>query len=184
MKLAVAISIILLGLNSAIVGLGTYVSWSENSYSASDGLMDFRMKMADALSSINHAKENGFYLNNERKADGIKANTSSINTSSINSSGINSSNVSAFISNSSEVKPSSFSLPPKSLLSNQSAENKTLAFLSSPASSAGFHFNNQESFNGFQSMQVSKHSFGSSGINDRMVLSGNFDVQKSVSFKE
>ena len=179
MKLAVAISIILLGLNSAIVGLGSSASWGGDSYSASDGLMDFKMKMADALSSINHAKEYGFDLNNERKADVVKA-----NASSINSSGINSSAISTFASNSSEVKPSAFSLPPKSLLSNQSAENKTKAVLSSSASPAGFHFNNQGSFNGFWSMQASKHNFGSSDINDRMVLSGNFDVQKSVSFKE
>jgi hypothetical protein len=180
MKLAVAISIILLGLNSANVGLGSSASWGGDSYSASDGLMDFKMKMADALSSINHAKEYGFDLNNERKADVVKANASSINPS-----GINSSAISTFASNSSEVKPSAFSLPLKSLLSSsQLAENKTKAVLSSSASPAGFHFNNQGSFNGFWSMQASKHNFGSSDINDRMVLSGNFDVQKSVSFKE
>jgi hypothetical protein len=32
-------------------------------------------------------------------------------------------------------------------------------------------------------MQAEKQGFGNSGINDRMALSGDFNVQKSVSFK-
>jgi hypothetical protein len=34
------------------------------------------------------------------------------------------------------------------------------------------------------SMEASQHGFGRNAIYDRIALSGDFDVQKSVSFKE
>jgi hypothetical protein len=50
-------------------------------------------------------------------------------------------------------------------------------------SPSGIHSDNQASFNGDWFMQAGKQGFGNSGINDRMALSGDFNVHKSVSFK-
>jgi len=50
-------------------------------------------------------------------------------------------------------------------------------------SPSGIHLDNQASFNGDWSMQAGKQGFGNRGINDRMALSGDFNVHKSVSFK-
>jgi hypothetical protein len=54
---------------------------------------------------------------------------------------------------------------------------------SDSVSPSGIHSDNQASFNGDWSMQANKQGFGNSGINDRMALSGDFNVHKSVSFK-
>ena len=51
-------------------------------------------------------------------------------------------------------------------------------------SSSGIHLDNQASFNGDWSMQAGKQGFGNSGINDRMALSGDFNVHKTVSFRD
>jgi hypothetical protein len=51
-------------------------------------------------------------------------------------------------------------------------------------SPSGINFDNQATFNGDWSMRAGKQGFGSNGINDRMALSGDFNVHKTVSFKE
>jgi hypothetical protein len=86
---------------------------------------------------------------------------------------------------------------------NQSSENRTLGIRpgenstskngsdsggsmlsqSDSISPSGIHSDNQAFFDGDWSMQAGKQGFGNSGIYDRMALSGDFDVHKSVSFK-
>lgn len=201
MKLAVVASIILFVINLAIVGFGSSASWKDDSFSTSNGLMDFRTKIADAMNSINHDKENGFGANDEQKGDGLMANAPSTNSSASNTSALNSP-----APNSSVNSSSLFALEktPNSTLINQSEKNETKSILAakrsidsgdnsistgstfsqnSSISPSGIHFNNQGAFNGIWSMQASKHGFGRNSINDRIALSGNFDVQKSVSFK-
>jgi hypothetical protein len=187
MKVAVGIVIVLIGFTSAVQALSllTNASLADISNPGSDSLANFKMKMADALSRVSHTTENSHNADN----------------------GLNSSELTnnSFDLNSSELKLPLFSQPPNSSLMNQSAENETKSDAigrnwtvsgadsvngglslsqSSAVSPSGIHLDNQGSFNGYWSMQASKHGIGRSGINDRMVLSGDFNVQKSVSFKE
>jgi hypothetical protein len=104
--------------------------------------------------------------------------------------------------NSSESEPQLASSQNSSSV-NQSRENRTLGIQpgknstsktasdsgrsmlsqSDSISPSGIHLDNQASFNGDWSIQAGKQGFGNSGINDRMALSGDFNVHKSVSFK-
>lgn len=190
----VGIVFILAGLTSAVHALSFVADPADNLYSASDGLNEFKMKMANTLASIDALKANSSSANDERSADDFKANVSTNNTSVANAQAVGSSVVKLA------------NLKPASNLSsvNQSAENKTKGnrvlnnstmrsdsipggstiSQSSSISQSGIHFDNQASFNGFWAMQSRKQGFGSSGVNDRMTLSGNFNVQKSISFKE
>ncbi len=106
-------------------------------------------------------------------------------------------------SNSSESEGSQLASTQNSSSVNQSIENRTLGIQpgknstskngsdsggsmlsqSDSVSPSGIHSDNQASFNGDWSMQANKQGFGNSGINDRMALSGDFNVHKSVSFK-
>jgi hypothetical protein len=67
--------------------------------------------------------------------------------------------------------------------SPESDSGGSMVSQSDSISPSGLHFDNQASFNGIWSMQASKQGFGNSGINDRMALSGDFNVKKTVSFK-
>jgi hypothetical protein len=124
-----------------------------------------------------------------------------------NAGAINSSELNLSEFNSSETEQSrlgsSQNSSENSSFVNQSLENKTLDILpgknstsrtasnsggsmlsqSDSISQSGIHSDNQASFNGDWSMQADKQGFGRSGINDRMALSGDFNVHKSVSFK-
>jgi hypothetical protein len=66
--------------------------------------------------------------------------------------------------------------------SRTGTSGSTLSQISS-TSQSGINLDNQASFNGIWSMQAEKQGFGNSGINDRLALSGDFNVRKSVSFK-
>lgn len=195
----VGIVFILAGLTSAVHALSFVADPADNLYSASDGLNEFKMKMANTLASIDALKANSSSANDERRADDFKANFSMNNSSVANAQAVGSSVVDSSVIKSPKLKPAS------NLSSvNQSSENNTTGIQavnnstqrsdpipdgstisqSSSISQSGIHFDNQASFNGFWSMQSRKQGFGSSGVNDRMTLSGNFNVQKSISFKE
>jgi hypothetical protein len=190
----VRIIFILAGLTSAVHALNFIAGPSDNPYSTSDGLNEFKMKMAYTLASIGALKDNSSSANYERRAEDFKANVSINNSSVANASAVGSS----------VVKSPNLEQASNSSSVNQSAENKTKGIRalnnstlksdpipggsaisqSSSISQSGIHFDNQASFNGSWSMQSRKQGFGSSGVNDRMTLSGNFNVQKSISFKE
>ncbi len=199
MKFIVAALMILFVL--VMVGFGSSTSWKEDSYSTGDGLTEFKTKIADAMIKANHDVKSGFNATDEQKDDGLKANLSSINSTDGNASAINSSALNSSLNESSLL---ALEKDFNKTLINQSAENENKNVLSAkgvsnskdaiPAGStfsqnsaispSGVHFNNQGSFNGIWSMEASKHGFGRNGVNDRIALSGNFSVQKSVSFKE
>jgi hypothetical protein len=148
----------------------------------------------------NQDVKSGFSANDEQKDDVLKANLSSINSTAGNASAINSSEPNSSINESSLLALEKDS---NSTLINQSAENENKSVLSAKGSTnsrdalpggstfsqnsdispTGVHFNNQGSFNGMWSMQAIQLGFGRNGVNDRIALSGNFEVQKSVSFK-
>ena len=200
MELAGAVPIILLVL--VIVLSSSAASGKDDFYSTSNGLTEFKTKIAAAMKNADHDKENGFSAYNELKGDGYKANepinnSSKGNASTINSSVINSSiddslllasknnsNI-ALINQSAENETKSFS--PAKVATNSkdySASNGSSFFQNSTISPSGVHFNNQGSMRGMWSMEASQHGFGRNAIYDRIALSGDFDVQKSVSFKE
>jgi hypothetical protein len=204
MKLAVAASIILFVL--AIVFFGSSASGKNDFYSTSYGLSEFKTKIADAMKNANHDGKNGLDENDVQNGDGLKANAQITGPSFGNALAINSSSINLSATNPAINESSPFALErdSNSTLINQSAENETKSILSaegsinsgddsistgstfsqnSSVSPAGVHFNNQGAFNGMWSMEASKHGFGRNAINDRIALSGNFDVQKSVSFK-
>jgi hypothetical protein len=164
----------------------------------------------NSVDAKNDGKANGFEAN-APSINSFDVNRSSINLSNDNISTVNTpifrsfglvtgvSNLSKF--SSSEGKSPQLAFLKNSSLFNQSLENKTEAVQDSrnltlrtgtggsnlsqigSASQSGIHLDNQASFNGVWSMQAEKQGFGNSGINDRMALSGDFNVQKSVSFK-
>jgi hypothetical protein len=121
--------------------------------------------------------------------------SSAPNGRAVNSSGFNLSEFNTTEAEQSSSQNSSFV--------NQSLENGTLGIgpgknstsktgsdsrgsmlsQSDSISQSGIHSDNQASFNGVWSLQAGKQGFGNSGINDRMALSGDFNVHKSVSFK-
>lgn len=190
---------ILAGLTSAVHALSFVADPADNLYSANDGLNEFKMKMANTLASIDALKDNNSSATDERRADDFKAIVSKNNSSFANASAVDSSVLDSSVIKSPNLKPAS-----NLSLVNQSSENSTTGIQavnnstqrsdpipggstisqSSSISPSGIHFDNQASFNGFWSMQSRKQGFGSSGVNDRMTLSGNFNVQKSISFKE
>jgi hypothetical protein len=118
-------------------------------------------------------------------------NTSAFNSSEFNSSAEqsqlaasqNSSENSSFVNQSLENK--TLDIPPgKNSTSKTSSDSRGSKLSQSDSiSQSGIHSDNQASFNGDWSMQAGKQGFGNSGINDRMALSGDFNVHKSVSFK-
>ena len=200
MGLAGAVSIILLVL--VIVLSSSVASGKNDFFSTSNGLTEFKAKIAAAMKSADHDKENGFSASDEQKGDGyeanesinnsLKGNASTINSSVINSSiddslllaSKNDSNI-ALINQSAENETKSLSSAKVATNSKDySASNGSSFFQNSTISPSGVHFNNQGSMRGVWSMEASQHGFGRNAIYDRIALSGDFDVKKSVSFKE
>ena len=200
MELAGTVPIILLVL--VIVLSSSVAGGKDDFYSTSNGLTEFKAKIADAMTSADHDKENGFNANDEQKGDGYKANQPITNSSKGNASTIKSSVINSSIDDSLLLASKNDS---NIALINQSAENETKSlssakvatnskdysasngssfFQNSTISPSAVHFNNQGSMRGMWSMEASQHGFGQNAIYDRIALSGDFDVQKSVSFKE
>ena len=88
---------------------------------------------------------------------------------------------SSFVTQSSENKTKDIQ-DSRNLTSRTGSGGSILSQIGS-ISQSGIHLDNQASFNGVWSIQAEKQGFGNSGINDRMSLSGDFNVQKTVSFK-
>lgn len=188
MKIAIGIIISLLCFISVIQGASFWAN-----HDASDNfncLTEFKMRVADALDSIKKDKKissSAAFFPSNYGFSPIEANNSS--------SAINSSDICLKWLNSSEFGP---------LSNNHSSENETKgsqsgrssiadsALLSggldlsqrSSSSPSSVNFYNQGAFKGIWSIEATKHKIGSSGINDRMILSGDFSVQKRVSFSE
>lgn len=190
--------IVLMGFTLVVHGLNIATSseTSYNFYSVNSGLNEFKTKMAEIISSANQEEVNSANVENQETASGLNALVPVANSSELNLSGINPS------AEQSELASRQNSSQNSSIL-NQSLENKTsgvgpgnnstsrtgsdsggsMLSQSSSVSPSGIHLDNQASFDGDWSMQAGKQGFGNSGIYDRMALSGDFDVHKSVSFK-
>jgi hypothetical protein len=140
---------------------------SDNFYSANDGLNDFKMKMAQIIS-------NAPGINSEISTEAGQPKLGSMQNSSQNSSFVNSS----LDNRTSDIQPAK-----NSSLNTGSSSGGSMLSETSSTSPSGLHFDNQASFNGIWSLQAGKQGFGNSGINDRMALSGDFNVKKTISFK-
>lgn len=190
--------IVLMGFTLAVHGLSMATS-SETSYdfySVNSGLNEFKTKMAEIMDNANQKGENSANMENQETASGLNAFVPDVNSSSLNKS-----------ENNSSAEQPELAFPQNSSLNssflNQSLENGTsvvgsgnnstsetgsdaggsMLSESGSVSPSGIHSDNQASFNGDWSMQAGKQGFGNNGINDRMALSGDFDVHKTVSFK-
>jgi hypothetical protein len=184
--------IVLMGLTSVVHGLGIMGSsgmigssgMSDNFYSANDGLNDFKMKMAQIISNapgINSSEvstEAG-----QAKVGTIQNSMQNFMQNSTNNSTRNSSRNSSYDNSSLDNRTSDIQQAGNSTLNTGSSSGGSMLSQTSSTSPSGLHFDNQASFNGIWSLQASKQGFGNSGINDRMALSGDFDVKKSISFK-
>ena len=161
--------IVLMGFTSVVHGLGMMGSsgMSDNFYSANDGLNDFKMKMAQIIS-------NAPVINSEVSTEAGQPKLGSMQNSSQNSSFVNSS----LDNRTSDIQPAK-----NSTLNTGSNSGGSMLSQTGSTSPSGLHFDNQASFNGIWSLQAGKQGFGNSGINDRMALSGDFNVKKSISFK-
>ena len=165
--------IVLMGFTSVVHGLGMMGSsgMSDNFYSANDGLNDFKMKMAQIIS-------NAPVINSEVSTEAGQPKLGSMQNSSQNSSW-NSSSVNSSLDNrTSDIQPAK-----NSTLNTGSNSGGSMLSQTGSTSPSGLHFDNQASFNGIWSLQAGKQGFGNSGINDRMALSGDFNVKKTISFK-
>ena len=169
--------IVLMGLTSVVHGLGMMGSsgMSDNFYSANDGLNDFKMKMAQIIS-------NAPVINSEVSTEAEQPKLGSMQNSSQNYSR-NSSQNSSFVNSSLDNRTSDIQPAKNSTLNTGTSSGGSMLSETSSTSPSGLHFDNQASFNGIWSLQAGKQGFGNSGINDRMALSGDFNVKKSISFK-
>ena len=168
--IVVGLVIVLMEFTSAVYGLGMMASpgLSDNFYSANDGLNDFKMKMAQIISNAPGV------TSSEVSTEAGQAKLESMQNSSQNSSFVNSS----LDNRTSDIQPAK-----NSTLNTGSNSGGSMLSQTGSTSPSGLHFDNQASFNGIWSLQAGRQGFGNSGINDRMALSGDFNVQKSVSFK-
>lgn len=189
--------IVLMGFTFVVHGLSMATSseTSYNFYSVNSGLSEFKAKMAEIMGSANQGEENSLNMENQ-ETSGLNAFVPGINSSELNQS-----------ENNSSAEQQELAFPQNSSLNssfvNQSLENGTsvvepgnnsasntgsdaggsMLSESGSVSPSGIQSDNQASFNGDWSMQAGKQGFGNNGINDRMALSGDFDVHKTVSFK-
>lgn len=190
--------IVLMGFTLVVHGLNMATSseTSYNFYSVNSGLNEFKTKMAEIISSANQEEVNSANVENQETASGLNAlvpvaNSSELNLSEINpsaeQSGLasrqNSSLNSSILNQSLENKTSGVGPGNNSTSRTGSDSGGSTLSQSSSVSPSGIHLDNQASFDGDWSMQAGKQGFGNSGIYDRMALSGDFDVHKSVSFK-
>jgi hypothetical protein len=179
---------ILVSLTSAVHGLGMIASpgFTDNFYSANDGLNEFKMKLAQIMSSADQGKENGVNEENQGVSNVSNANVSSTNSSDANRSTTNLSDrdlsTGYLILNNSSA-PNRGVGNKSEYGSPESDSGGSMVSKSDLSSQSGLHFDNQASFNGVWSMQADRKGFGKSGINDRMALNGDFNVHKSISFK-
>jgi hypothetical protein len=196
--IVVGVVIVLVSFTLVVHGLSmaTSTETSYNFYSANSGLNEFKTKMAEIIGSANQEEENSANVENQETASGLNAfvpgaNSSELNPSEINSSAEqselaspqNSSQNSSFVNQSLENRTSGVGPGNNSTSRTGSDSGGSMLSQSDSISPSGIHLDNQASFDGDWSMQAGKQGFGNSGINDRMALSGDFNVHKSVSFK-
>ena len=189
---------VLMGFTLVVHGLSMATSsgTSYNFYSVNSGLNEFKTKMAEIIGSANQEEENSANEENQENAGGLNAfvpvaNSSELNPPEINSSAEqselaspqNSSQNSSFFNQPLENRTSGVGPGNNSTSRTGSDSGGSMLSQSSSVSPSGIHSDNQASFDGDWSMQAGKQGFGNSGIYDRMALSGDFNVHKSVSFK-
>ncbi|HUI40180.1 MAG TPA: hypothetical protein VLY86_04575 [Methanothrix sp.] len=128
-------------------------------------------KFAEALQALKASREAG----SENRADALKADgplagpgEKGLNNSSSNAAMLNSSNSSA--------------LAP--LVNNSGIGTIDAAPLSNGSEQQRVGARSMGSFQGFYGLTASRHEIGKSDIRSRMLLSGDFDVDKTVSFTD
>jgi hypothetical protein len=178
MKPAIGLVIALLCLVNCVICSSIIIaSCIDESPSPSEfGLQGFKTKLAETLGSINQGKGSG--------SDLIKANLSESNSSAMNTSGLQTSRVaqdSLKFNQSEENDSTSFGQAGCITILEKDPGRSSLADNES-AMPIGVRSDNRSSLGGFWSMQSRKQGAGRNSIDDRIVLSGDFDVKKSVSF--
>jgi hypothetical protein len=78
------------------------------------------------------------------------------------------------------------SLPVNLTLNNSNSSNLTLPanFYSNQSGRQDVGSSSKGSFKGYYGMTASRHEIGKSGIDSRMFLSGNFELDKAVKFQD
>lgn len=189
---------VLMGFTFVVHGMSMATSsqTSYNFYSVNSGLNEFKTKMAEIIDNANQKEENSANMENQETASGLNAFVPGVDSSELNQSENNSSAEqkelaspqnsslnSSSVNQSLENGPSGIGPGNNSTSNTGSDTGGSMLSESGSVSPSGIQSDNQASFNGDWSMQASKQGFGNSGINDRMALSGDFDVHKTVSFK-
>lgn len=163
------------GLNAFVPGVNSSdVNLSSDNLSAHDpstvNLIPFKSPAPNASA----ANSSEFNLS-ESNSSADQSQLASPQNSSLNSSLVNQS-----------LEKGTSGVGPDKNSTSKTTSNSSGSMISESGSisPSGINFDNQASFNGDWSMQAGKQGFGNSRINDRMALSGDFNVQKTVSFKE
>ena len=168
-------------------GLGALGTGFDIRHSASTdlNLRNIENKMADSLLSLSLVKQEekndavisasmaGFphgnlQINGTRLNNSSQNNNSLINVSLIGSSAINASEQNSSLNKNPEMN----GIGTKSALSSISAAPSKMG-----SSSAG-------KYNGFYGVEASRHEMGKSDIQSKMLLSGGFEVDKTVQFQD
>lgn len=198
LRIVIGAVIVLMGFTFVVHGLSMATSseTSYNFYSVNSGLNEFKTKMAEIMGSANQKEENSANVENQETASGLNASVLDTNSSELNQSENNSSTGqpelaspqnsslnSSFVNQSLESGTSGVGPGDNSVSKTGSDAGGSMLLESGSVSPSGIHSDNQASFNGDWSMQAGKQGFGNNGIYDRMALSGDFDVHKTVSFK-
>lgn len=188
MKIALGIIISLLCLISVIQGASFWAN-----HDASDNfnsLVEFKMRVADALDSIKKDKKISSSADSSRSpwnrsTIGMNSSSSAIYPSDICLNGLNSSESGPSSDNQSSENATKSIQPKRDSIADSATLSSGLDLsqrIDSSPSSVNFY--NQGTFKGIWSIEARKHEIGSSRINDRMILSGDFGVQKRLSFSD
>lgn len=137
---------------------------------------DIEAKLADALQGLS-AVQKGSSLNN----------FAAINLSSINSTAVNNSTaINSTTVNSTEINTTAINGSAKGEDSVEAKGGSDSVSLSgsSSATPQGVASDSKASFKGFWGMEAKQKVIGKNGINSKTFLSGDFEVDKTVSFQD
>jgi len=168
-------------------GLGAMGTGFDIRHSASTdlNLRNIENKMADYLHSLSLTKQDekndavlsasmaGFSRNNPQ-VNGTGLNNSSQNNNSLN--------------NASLIDSSAINASEQNSSLNENAEMNGIrtnsALSSSSAAPSGMVSSSTGKYNGFYGVEASRHEMGKSDIQSKMLLSGGFEVDKTVQFQD
>ena len=131
-------------------------------------------KLSEALQDVSAMQKSNLHINK------IAKNSSATNSSAINSTGLNDTQLNSTI-NSTAINNSAKG----ATAFNSNDQAGTVSLLgSSSVSPQEVGSSSKANFNGFWGMEAKQEGIGKSGINSRTLLSGGFEVDKTVQFQD